>query len=329
MNGLTTMKKSAFRIRAGFVGLFGLLLLAPLASVSAADTSDLGSPAESAQLYSEDYARLVDVAIPRFDTTVLARRLATFRAKYPNGHDPLRLRKISDIESVLGLPHSTAGGSDYVSTRTATYGISQNSGRVHYARNLEGQPPMDFAEAERSQRELEARHLDLLAQVGIDREQVLFANTGIMSLRTQSMEMNDDSALLAADSVFTYALRNIDGIQVEGSAAKIASRGAGDVVSMSLRWPGVLLHPQLTSFKLKSTDELKCEALAEVARVANGAVVNVQMAVVLRPVKLDGRRVYVPSLKVGVLPREEAGAMFHIDLPQQQLSYDEGEVADR
>lgn len=329
MNGLTTMKKSTFRIRAGFVGLFGLLLLAPIAAVNAADTSDLGSPAESAQLYSEDYTRLVDVALPRFDTTVLARRLATFRAKYPNGHDPLRLRKISDIENVLGLPHSTASGSDYISTRTATYGISQSSGRVHYARNLEGQPPMDFAEAERSQRELEARHLDLLAQVGIDREQVLFANTGIMSLRTQSIEMNDDSAQLAADSVFTYALRNIDGIQVEGSAAKIASRGAGDVVSMNLRWPGVLLHPQLTSFKLKSADELKREALAEIARAANGAVVNVQMAVVLRPVKLDGRRVYVPSLKVGVLPREEAGAMFYVDLPQQRLAYDEGEVADR
>jgi hypothetical protein len=323
------MKNSTFRTRAGFLGLFGLLLLAPLAASSAADTSDLGSPAESAQLYSEDYARLVDTALPRYNTDVLGRRLATVRAKYPNGYDPLRLRKISDIEDVLGLPHSTAGGADFVSTKSATYGISQASGRVHYARNLEGQPPMDFAEAQRSQRELEARHLDLLAQVGIDREQVLFANTGVMSLRTQSIEMSDDKALLAADSVFTYALRNIDGLQIEGSEAKIASRGAGDVVGMSLRWPGVLLHPQLTSFKLKSADELKREALAEIERVANGAVVNVQMAVVLRPVKLDGRRVYVPSLKVGVLPREEAGAMFYVDLPQQQLAYDEGEVADR
>jgi hypothetical protein len=323
------MKKSTFRTRAGLLGLFGLLLLAPLAASNAADVNDLGSPAESAQLYSEDYARLVDSALPHFSTDVLARRLATVRAKYPNGHDPLRLRKISDIESVLGLPHSTAGGSDFVSTKTATYGISQGSGRVHYARNLEGQPPMDFAEAQRTQRELEARHLDLLAQVGIDREQVLFANTGIMSLRTQSIEMGDDKSLLAADSVFTYALRSIDGLQVEGSEAKIASRGAGDVVGMSVRWPSVLLHPQLTSFKLKSAEELKREALAEIERVANGAVVNVQMAVVLRPVKLDGRRVFVPSLKVGVLPREEAGAMFYVDLPQQRVSYDEGEVADR
>jgi hypothetical protein len=323
------MKKSTFRTRAGFLGLFGLLLLAPLAASSAADTNDLGSPAESAQLYSEDYAGLVDAALPRFDSELLGRRLATVRAKYPNGYDPLRLRKISDIEDVLGLPHSTAGGTDFVSTKTATYGISQGSGRVHYARNLEGQPPMDFKLAQASQRELEARHLDLLAQVGIDRSQVLFANTGVMSLRTQSIEMSDDKALLAADSVFTYALRNIDGLQVEGSAAKIASRGAGNVVGMSLRWPGVLLHPQLTSFKLKSTDELKREVTAEVERVANRGVVNVQMAVVLRPVKLDGRRVFVPSLKVGVLPRDEAGAMFYVDLPQQQLSYDDGEIADR
>jgi hypothetical protein len=30
-----------------------------------------------------------------------------------------------------------------------------------------------------------------------------------------------------------------------------------------------------------------------------------------------------------VLPREEAGAMFYIDLPQQQLAYDDGAVDDR
>jgi len=323
------MKTSTFRTRAGFLGLFGLMLLAPLAASSAADTNDLGSSAESAQLYSEDYTRLVDAALPTFNSELLGRRLATVRAKYPNGYDTLRLRKISDIEDVLGLPHSTAGGSDFVSTKTATYGISQSSGRVHYALNLEGKAPMDFAEAQRSQRELELRHLDLLAQVGIDRSQVLFANTGVMSLRTQSIEMSDDKAQLAADSVFTYALRNIDGLQIEGSAAKISSRGAGDVVGLDLRWPSVLLHPQLTSFKLKPADVLKREVLAEVERVANRNVVNVQMAVVLRPVKLDGRRVFVPSLKVGVLPRDEAGAMFYVDLPQQQLAYDDGEVADR
>ncbi|WP_313918792.1 hypothetical protein [Tahibacter sp.] len=322
------MKTSTIRTRLGFAGLIGLLLLAPLAG-HAADTNDLGSPAESAQSYSEDYARLVDAALPKFNAEVLGRRLATVRAKYPDGNDPLRLRKITDIEGLLGLPHSTAGGADFVTTGKATYGISKGSGRVHYARNLEGQPPMAFAEAQRSQRELEARHLDLLAQAGIEREQVLFAKTGIMSLRTQADGDSDDRSTLAADSVFTYALRNIDGLQVDGSEAKIASRGPGDIVGMSLRWPGVLLHPKLTSFKLKSAEELKREALAEVKRAANGAVVNVQMAVVLRPVTLEGRRVYVPSLKVGVLPRDEAGAMFYVDLPQQQLTYDDGAVDDR
>lgn len=322
------MKISTIRTRIRFAALVGLLLLAPLAG-HAADMSDLGSPAESAQSYSEDYARLVDAALPKFNAETLGRRLAAVRAKYPDGHDPLRLRKIADIEGLLGLPHAATGGADFVTTGKATYGIRKDSGRVHYARNLEGQPPMDFAEAQRSQRELEARHLDLLAQAGVGREQVLFAKTGVMSLRTQAEGESDDRSTLAADSVFTYVLRSIDGLQVEGSEAKIASRGAGDIVGLNLRWPGVLLHPKLTSFKLKSAEELKREALAEVKRAANGAVVNVQMAVVLRPVRLDGRRVYVPSLKVGVLPREEAGAMFHVDLPQQPLAYDDGAVDDR
>ena len=37
---------------------------------------------------------------------------------------------------------------------------------------------------------------------------------------------------------------------------------------------------------------------------------------------LDGRRVFVPSLKVGVLPKEEAGAVFYVDLPQQPTELD-------
>lgn len=322
------MKTTKFRIRASFFGLVGLMLLAPLASAQTAPGNDLGSSAESAQLFSEDYSRLVDAAMPGFRSDVLARTIIAIRSKYPEGYDPLKLRKISDIEGLLGLPHSALSGSDFVTTKTETYGISKKSGRVHFARNLEGVPPMSFDAAQRSQREVEARHLDLLARAGIDTRQVLFKNTGVMALRTQSAEMPDEKAIHAADSVFTYALRNIDGLQVEGSEAKLASRDGGDLVGLSLRWPSVLLHPQLTSVKLKSTDELKREVLEQVKLAANGAVVNVQMAVVLRPVKLDGRQVFVPSLKVGVLPKEEAGAMFYVDLPQQKLIYSEGEISD-
>ncbi|TDR47577.1 hypothetical protein DFR29_102237 [Tahibacter aquaticus] len=322
------MKTSTFRIRAGFFGLVGLLLLAPLASSQAADSNELGSPADTAQLYSEDYARLIEAALPPFRAELLARRLESVRLKYPDGYAPLKLRKISDLEALLGLPHADLTGSDYVANKTATYGIAKASGRVHFARNIEGEPPMAFADAQRSQREIEARHLDLLERAGIDAQQVLFKNTGVMALRTQGTDKPEDTAILTADSVFTYALRNIDGMQVEGSEAKLASRKGGDVVGLSLRWPSLLLHPQLTSFKLKSTDELKRELLAEVRKAANGAVVNVQMAVVLRPVKLDGRQVFVPSLKVGVLPKEEEGAMFYIDLPQQKLVYQEGEISD-
>lgn len=322
------MKNPLLPTRTAFAGLIGLLLLVPLTAAVAADGSDLGSPAASAQLYSDDYARLIDAALPTFRSEELGRRLEILRRKYPDGHDPLRLRKTSDIEELLGLPHATQGGADYVDVKTAVYGVSLQSGRVHYARNLEGQPPMAFDEAQRSRRELEARHLDLLARAGIDAQQVLFKNTGVMSLRSQSPEMAEADAVLAADSVFTYALRSIDGLQVEGSAAKIASRGGGEPVSLSLRWPALRLHPQLTSFKLKSAAELKREILPLVKQAAGDGAVNLQMAVVLRPVSLDGRLVYVPSLKIGVLPKDEAGALFYVDLPQQVLAYTEGERSD-
>lgn len=321
------MKK--LRLCAGLAGLIGFGLLAPLASVSAAPAaSDLGSPADTAQLFSEDYARLIEATLPAFRSDELARRLTLLREKYPNGENTVTLRKLSDIEALLGLPHATSGGTDYVATKTHAYGISAASGRVHFARNLEGQPPMAFEEAQRSQREIEARHFELLQRAGISPAQVLFTNSGIVSLRTQSADMSDEKALLTADSVYTYALRSIDGLQVEGSEARLASRSGGDLVSLSLRWPALQLHPQLTSFKLKSADELKREILPQVKQAANGAVVNLQMAVVLRPVSLDGRRVFVPSLKVGVLPKEEAGAVFYVDLPQQALAYKENNVVD-
>jgi hypothetical protein len=319
------MKNSTLKLR---IALAALLLAAPLGASLAADINDLGSSPETAQLYSEDYARLVDAALPPFRAEVLARRLEAVRQKYPDGVDTLKLRKISDLESLLGLPHAALTGGDYVADKKVAYGVSATSGRVHFARNQEGQPPMAFEEAQRSQREIEARHLELLERAGIDAGQVLFKNSGVMSLRSQTPEMSDEQAILAADSVFTYALRSVDGLQVEGSQARLASRGGGDLVSLSLRWPAVRLHPQLTSFKLKSSDELKRELLPLVKQAAGGAVVNLQMAVVLRPVSLDGRPVFVPSLKVGVLPKEEAGALFYVDLPQQKLAYKEGEVSD-
>lgn len=321
------MKTTTLLNRAALCGLLGLLTLAP-GMAGAADQNDLGSPAASAQLFSEDYERLIDAALPTFRSDELGRRLETLRRKYPDGHDPLKLRKINDIENLLGLPQGASGGSDYVDAGTSVYGVSLRSGRVHYARNLEGQPPMAYDEAERSRRELEARHLDLLARAGIDAQQVLFKETGIVSLRSQTKDMSDDDSLLAADSVYTYALRSIDGVQVEGSQARVASRGGGDLVGLSLRWPAMRLHPQLTSFKLKGADEIKRELLPAVKAAANGATVNLQMAVVLRPVNADGRRVYLPSLKVGVLPKAEAGAVFYVDLPQQKLAYSEGERVD-
>jgi hypothetical protein len=323
------MITNKLRLRASLIGLIGFSLIAPLAAANAAPANDLGSPADTAQLFSEDYARLIEATLPAFRSEELARRLVLLREKYPNGDDSITLRKISDIESLLGLPQATTGGTDYIATKTHTYGISAKSGRVHFARNLEGQPPMAFEEAQRSQREIEARHFELLERAGISPAKVLYTNSGIVSLRTQSADMSDDKALLAADSVYTYALRSIEGLQVDGSEARLASRSGGDLVSLSLRWPAMQLHPQLTSFKLKSAEELKREILPQVKLLSNGAVVNLQMAVVLRPVSLDGRRVFVPSLKVGVLPKEEAGAVFYVDLPQQKLEYKENEVVDR
>lgn len=307
------------------LGVAALFALAPLAHAE----SDLGSPAETAQIVSEDYKGLVERAFPRFDGDVLGRRIATIRRAYPEGYDTVTVRKIGDLESLLGLPHSALTGGDFVATTEGTYGISATSGRIHFARNVDELPPMAFDDAQRAQREIEARHAGLLAKVGIDAKQVLFANTGILSLRSQERGAPEESAKLQADAVFTYALREIDGLQVEGSEAKLASRSDGELVNLSLRWPAMRVHPELTDFSLKSTDELKREVLAHVETSANRSPVSVRMAVVLRPVKARTGQVFVPSLKVGVMPKEEAGEVFYIDLPRQQLAYDEGEVTDK
>jgi hypothetical protein len=132
------------------------------------------------------------------------------------------------------------------------------------------------------------------------------------------------------DVIATYALRALEGLMVEGSVVKIASKRSGKYESFSLVWPMFRYHPDLQSFDLRERDALVREIESRVTDVVNNdEEVNVLMAVVLRPVMVDGGRVFVPSLRVGVLPNDgQAGAMFYVDLAKATLEYDDGAAED-
>ena len=67
------------------------------------------------------------------------------------------------------------------------------------------------------------------------------------------------------------------------------------------------------------------EVLGKITKTQRAkSLVNVRMAVVLRPVKMirNGRLVFIPAIKVGVYSKSgEAGNLFYVDLSKTKFRY--------
>lgn len=319
-----------------------LLAAAALALGSAPATlaadNDLGSGPDAAAFFTKDYAKAVDAAYPRFDSARLTERLEAIRKLPAAQLDPLKLRTLPQLESALQVARATPRkGSDYVSNDQYAARMEAASGRVRLVKKSAALLPVAYDEAARVKERVGKDHQEFLAKIGLDQSQILFLQTGLTSLRDDKAVVAGDTAPAAprndqdgalVDGVFTYALRSVDGIMVEGSVAKLTSAASGELIGVDLRWPALAYHPALRSLALKDADTMKKAILAHVEQAANGEEVSVQMAVVLRPVKISGRRAYVPALRVGMLPRTSEGEMFFVDLPRQALKYDADNLAD-
>jgi hypothetical protein len=293
--------------------------------------SKLGSSDAAGRLVTTDYGRAFDAAFPPVDNKALEDLVGELLRKYQNGVDPLSLRTPQDIAKLLGLPKAESKQDMIVDEAGQySYGIDRETSRFAFAKSPQGIAPVARAIANGFREEIRDEHWKLLAAVGIDSSQILFKRT-MMMLAGADNVATAQSAEPGVVGVMTYALRALDGIQVEGSHAKLVSSPSKQLIGLDLVWPGVRLHPAIKDAKCKDRALLRREILPRIKRSAGGQPATVLMAVVLRPVRVNHERVFVPALKVGVSPMNDGSdtpVTFYADLGRKGLTYDAADLLD-
>jgi hypothetical protein len=309
------------------------VILSLSAEAMARAENPYGSPADAAGIFTRDYRKGVEAAFPPFDPRQLQERLEVIAKKYGGREDPVRLRSLEAIEDLFGLaPADRKDADNVVEQRRTYYEADPDLGTAYYYRDMEKVSPMPYGRAAKLQGDVAREHLALLDKMGVGKDEVFYTETFFMMLQSSTDPEAGpvEETKPVVDVIATYVLRSLEGLMVEGSNVKIASKRPGKIETVSLDWPLFRYHPNLRSFDLRDRDDLVREIESRVTDVVNNdEEVNVMMAVVLRPVFVGGGQTFVPSLRVGVLPNDgQAGAMFYVDLPKTTLDYDDGESED-
>jgi hypothetical protein len=313
---------------------FGAAVVLSLSAAAMARVENpYGSPADAAGIFTRDYRKGVEAAFPKYDPRQLQQTLEVIAEKYGGREDPIRLRSVEAIEDLFGLaPADRRSADNVVEQKRTYYEADPDLGTAYYYRDMETLPPMSYGTATKLKDVVAREHQALLDKMGVGKDEIFYTETFFMMLRSSTDPEAGpvEETKPVVDVISTYVLRALEGVMVEGSNIKIASKGSGMTETLSLDWSRFRYHPNLRRFDLRDRDDLVREIESRVADVVNNdEKVNVMMAVVLRPVMVDGDQTFVPSLRVGVLPDDgQAGDMFYVDLPKTTLDYDDGESED-
>ena len=309
------------------------IMLSLSAETMARVENPYGSPADAAGIFTRDYRKGIEAAFPQYDPRQLQEKLEVIAKTQGGREDPVRLRTLEAIEDLFGLaPADRKSGDNVVETRRVYYEADRDLGTAYYYRDMETLAPLPYRKAVGLRDAVAGEHQALLDKIGIGKDEIFYTETFFMMLQSSTDPEAGpvEETKPVVDVIATYVLRALEGLMVEGSAVKIASKRSGKVEMLGFDWAPFRFHPALQRFDLRERDALVREIESRVTDVVNSdEEVNVLMAVVLRPVLVDGGRVFVPSLRVGVLPNDgQAGAMFYVDLPKTTLDYDDGAAED-
>ncbi|MBT3980165.1 MAG: hypothetical protein HOE90_02365 [Bacteriovoracaceae bacterium] len=304
-----------------------LIILTTLVAVSAHAENDLGTRKEVSEKFNREYDQAVVEAFPSFKSAVIQRRLQSIQKKYLRGFDPLKIKNFTTLQKTFRFPiQDIRPGQTFVEKeKVFAYELDRSSGRLYIHKNMEKVPPMKKILAQRQLKQVKKQHDQLMTRLGIDRSQLLFTETNFMLLQTgPAPGGNQRPSAVMVDSFFTYAVRAIDGLMVDGSFVRLNSKNAKTLYGVDITWPKFSFHPALKNFELKKNQLL----IGEISRIVNqtmvkGDKINVKMAMVLRPVWTGRTLHYIPSMKVGVHSgKGEAGNMFYVDVLKQRVKYD-------
>lgn len=307
-----------------------ILMLVPLVMIGpvVSGQSELGSP-KAERTFVADYKKAVDAAFPGCEDAGLQKRFNALLQKYPAGRDTLQIWKLDQLEKVMALPHATVQpGQVRITSPEREYGVDRARGRVFLFEKLKAAKPMTPAQAKELKLQVSTFHDEVLQRIGIPKEEVLYRRTDVMmgEATTDSSRGTPQKTEPVVHAVRTYALRAIDGIQVEGSSAGLVSQTPGRVDSLDVQWPPFALAPQVKTIALRNRDQVKEAIATRVRELARDAKVGLKLAVVLRRVQAGDQSYYVPAMKVGMRTEGEGeGVVFYESLTSQPLMAPKGQ----
>lgn len=308
---------------------------------TAAANWSLGSTDAATGFFTTDYGAAFDAALPPIRPADLDAAFQKAQSSSIGARDTLRIRAAGDIAQVFELPaRDPRDSGPFTRIAESVYGMDPFTSVALYARDHRRMAPMRFDVATGVRERIGGEHLDFLDRIGIDRSQIQFLQTVLVSMRSEDLRSPmPDAAPPEVYSIMTYASRVLAGVQVEGSYAKVVSAAPSTIIGLDVSWPAINFHPGLRSGRCKDLATLRRDALSVLQRVAGGSTVNVLMAYVLRPVRLNGERVFIPALKIGILPSNldaeskegpelEELMDAYVDLAIDRVAYDPSDLSD-
>lgn len=296
------------------------------------DPATLGTSREAFDLYTNDISKAVKSAMPSYDTAALAKHFAAIKNKYPQGKASLKLRSIEAIQKHFKLSgRIERREADYIEGQDFAIGLDLKKGKLLSFQNKDDIAPIDPIQAQRLKPLLTREHKEIIAQVGIPQSDILFFETDFMMLQGQSNpeEGPVKTSPLKVDNIYSYGLRKLEGIMVDGSSFKIANKSEA-LETVNITWPDFRFHPAIREFKLKDKKELEAEIVKQLREQMNSkARTNVRIAVVFNPVLMRGQYFFIPSLKVGAYSdNNEGGNMFYISMLNSPIPFESEDKTD-
>lgn len=322
--------RSRFRslILAGFASFQAAPSPAQAPSAAPAGTaSDLGSPAQPRARFTADYRAAVEAALPRVAAADLSRRLRAAVAE-DAAANPLAVRDAGAWTALFGVEPSadrSVSADELVEGKEASYLVAPQSGRLYMTIRRPDAKPYAREAFKQMLPRIRRAHQALAQRVGIPARQVFFTDfRETLAQSTPGSPAEGREGPIESAGATTTLLRAVGGVLVDGSFALMSSVNAEQIEMVDVRWPRVLLAPEVDVAKVVAPSELAARIAERIAADAKGQAVTVRMAVVLRPLRHAHRSYFVPSLRVGVLPatervadagyRTEAGQEFYLDL---------------
>ncbi|MBL6990022.1 MAG: hypothetical protein ISR65_09600 [Bacteriovoracaceae bacterium] len=309
----------------------GIVFLVGFVSTSFAE-NDLGSPKEAHSFFTKDYSKGVEIAFPRYQTQRLQAKLKVIAARHSRGSSRLKVSNLKELAATFKIRLRDSRG-EYFEDKQNTLEAISNLGKMYMHKNQDNLGAMSMTAAKRELPNVRRLHIDTMKKIGINPQQLLFFQTDFMLMqgRTNPKLSNQNKETpVVVDSTFSYGLRQIEGIMVEESHVKLFSKNQKSVGTLDTVWPTFKFHPRLRSFALQSKQALMKSILQKVKMATRGNEVSIKMAVVLKPVKVERKVVFVPALKVGIMPTNgEAGELFYVDLNREKAQYQNEETSDK